>query len=971
MLKVTIKHPNGQDEATYDVATEYNRIYDTLQEYGMTRVSPFGLRVEDMRKEDAPIRLHADSDAGQGLLRIIDGKDTFYDVRILDESISDVREELRDDLEQNLIHEQYECTEDLYDDIKEMLKSLAATKETFYCPLTANICDHEYGNYYETSNDVLVDNKDAIIMIATMLIGTTVFAGAEATDIIPVPEVPAIDRPYKTIWELGIDFEKIDAYFPQNIEIRYEDGKVYIKDIGAGLVSIYASDYRDLELVDGYWTADIEGELQFIYVNSFEDYGEDRYWSATYRGDGTRDPYLVVNDTTKGVYISFSNEYKSATVQYRSGDYYYEDKYSSGVLDTHGVSNRNDTDRVEAIYEDNGSLAYGKLYTNTYYYYFPGQGWSSNWGEFTACDTPGGYESIDETYFTANKPSLICSAASGDDMLHDMSTACCTTPSTCKNGCGYTVGEIEHHDWQLVDGKKECSLCDVVFFPDFEFIDRTYNTLEESGFPYDEIKAVFPEVLTVKYEDGKYMVKDVGADKAKAYNNVDYKDIELSLVDGWWICELDEEIYNDESIKLFVYFEGKIDGIYWNITYANGTVNSDLYLMSMSDDLGVLVYYDDYDRVVSMYYVGDRLYNDEYKKGALYSQESSLFVGEDHVYIEYLADGSVESVRIYRDDEWYYYYPDGSWEKGVEALLTPPAGYENADVAYFESILPTTINCAHGNIKAADCESPEYCLTCGIVSEGSEPLGHNYVGELTINNTCSSVGEMTYVCQNDASHVYTEEVAIDENAHAWNEGAVTTDPTCSTVGTKTYTCTHNSAHIKTEDVAIDKNAHTWNSGVMMTDPTCSTVGTKTYTCTQNSEHTKTEDVAIDENAHTWNSGVVTTEPTCSTVGTKTFTCTHNSAHTKTEEIPALGHAYDNACDVTCNTCGEERTPAKHYSENADGKCDECGESFKLSGGAIVGIAVGSTAAVGLGGFSLFWFMIKKKKWSDLIGIFKK
>ena len=63
MLKVTIKHPNGQDEATYDVATEYNRIYDTLQEYGMTRVSPFGLRVEDMRTEDAPIRLHADSEA--------------------------------------------------------------------------------------------------------------------------------------------------------------------------------------------------------------------------------------------------------------------------------------------------------------------------------------------------------------------------------------------------------------------------------------------------------------------------------------------------------------------------------------------------------------------------------------------------------------------------------------------------------------------------------------------------------------------------------------------------------------------------------------------------------------------------------------------------------------------------------------------------------------------------------------------
>ena len=37
----------------------------------------------------------------------------------------------------------------------------------------------------------------------------------------------------------------------------------------------------------------------------------------------------------------------------------------------------------------------------------------------------------------------------------------------------------------------------------------------------------------------------------------------------------------------------------------------------------------------------------------------------------------------------------------------------------------------------------------------------------------------------------------------------------------------------------------------------------------------------------------------------------------------------------------------------------------LSGGAIAGIATGSVAAVGLGGFSLFWFVIKKKRFSDL------
>lgn len=39
--------------------------------------------------------------------------------------------------------------------------------------------------------------------------------------------------------------------------------------------------------------------------------------------------------------------------------------------------------------------------------------------------------------------------------------------------------------------------------------------------------------------------------------------------------------------------------------------------------------------------------------------------------------------------------------------------------------------------------------------------------------------------------------------------------------------------------------------------------------------------------------------------------------------------------------------------------------------ARAGIAVGSVAVAGVGGFSVFWFVIKKKKFADLIAIFKK
>lgn len=51
------------------------------------------------------------------------------------------------------------------------------------------------------------------------------------------------------------------------------------------------------------------------------------------------------------------------------------------------------------------------------------------------------------------------------------------------------------------------------------------------------------------------------------------------------------------------------------------------------------------------------------------------------------------------------------------------------------------------------------------------------------------------------------------------------------------------------------------------------------------------------------------------------------------------------------------------------------EKEGLSGGAVAGIVVGSLAVVGLGGFSLFWFVMKKKTFAELLtairGIFAK
>ena len=51
--------------------------------------------------------------------------------------------------------------------------------------------------------------------------------------------------------------------------------------------------------------------------------------------------------------------------------------------------------------------------------------------------------------------------------------------------------------------------------------------------------------------------------------------------------------------------------------------------------------------------------------------------------------------------------------------------------------------------------------------------------------------------------------------------------------------------------------------------------------------------------------------------------------------------------------------------------DPSDDNDGLGAGAIVGIVAGSTAVAGVGGFSLFWFVIKKKTWAEFLAIFKK
>lgn len=149
---------------------------------------------------------------------------------------------------------------------------------------------------------------------------------------------------------------------------------------------------------------------------------------------------------------------------------------------------------------------------------------------------------------------------------------------------------------------------------------------------------------------------------------------------------------------------------------------------------------------------------------------------------------------------------------------------------------------------------------------------------------------------------------VEKSAHKWDSGKITAAATCTKEGTKTYTCT-TCSHTKTE--TIKKLNHTYGK----------------WTKVDANNHAKTCSCGDTVTAkHTWDNGKVTTAATCSKEGVKTYTCSGCGA-TKTEAITKTAHTYSNACDTSCNNCGETRATSHKYeskwSSDAKNHWHEC------------------------------------------------
>ena len=259
--------------------------------------------------------------------------------------------------------------------------------------------------------------------------------------------------------------------------------------------------------------------------------------------------------------------------------------------------------------------------------------------------------------------------------------------------------------------------------------------------------------------------------------------------------------------------------------------------------------------------------------------------------------------------------------------------------------------------------------------------------------TCQAPGRKGYkhcsICNKDYDASNTEiidfVIPVNPDGHELDDLVAEIPATCKDTGVKEHRdcrlCGKHCDPITRKEIADltipTTNDHTFGGWTDEVAPTTTEFGTKGH-----------KDCAVCER-HFDKDGNEITDLRIAKIGTHKVTVNgENKIYNEGEKVtaiaddPAEGKEFVGWQDESGNIVSNDKaytftvtgatTLTAVYDDmpSGGGEITPSAKNDGLSGGAIAGIVTGSVAVAGLGGFTIFWFAVKKKTFADLIASFK-
>jgi len=136
-------------------------LYQELHDIGY-QGGPHRVKFTDNEGDDIRVKLYSDNDFGNHLIRLFRETDTLEDVHTVVGAIDIAPDEVKEQLEEYVLHDQLDTKEELFNTLRELKEANAPIVTTFYCPLTGQFYDTEDGGMNDVDGRYLSDYQDEI-----------------------------------------------------------------------------------------------------------------------------------------------------------------------------------------------------------------------------------------------------------------------------------------------------------------------------------------------------------------------------------------------------------------------------------------------------------------------------------------------------------------------------------------------------------------------------------------------------------------------------------------------------------------------------------------------------------------------------------------------------------------------------------------------------------------------------------------